>query len=93
MCGPEPFSVLSGKHTQGYIIDINNGKVLSTFNGDGDGFQNPHDVAVSKDGDTVYEVELKPFKVFKLTDGERGGVKEGTYKPKPLLSKVFDWLG
>ncbi|TRY67348.1 hypothetical protein TCAL_12467 [Tigriopus californicus] len=70
VCGPEPFGVLTGKVTQGYVIDINSGNVLSTFNGDGKGFQKPHDLAVTPNGSIVYEVELQPFKVWKLTDGK-----------------------
>ena len=46
--------MFSGKTTQGYILDINNGKLLSTFNGDGSGFQRPHDVAVSPNGTEEY---------------------------------------
>lgn len=70
------------------MIDINNGKVVSTFNGGGDnGFENPHDIAVSEDGSVLYEVELRPFKVWKLTNGENGGVKQP--EPEP---GVFSWL-
>eukprot|EP00095_Tigriopus_kingsejongensis_P003105 maker-scaffold428_size174301-snap-gene-0.22 protein:Tk03105 transcript:maker-scaffold428_size174301-snap-gene-0.22-mRNA-1 annotation:"af109920_1alpha-amidating enzyme precursor 2" len=70
VCGPEPFGAITGKVTKGYVIDINSGQVVSTFNGEGQGFNKPHDVAVSADGSTVYEVELQPFKVWKLTDGK-----------------------
>ena len=71
--GPE--TILSGKKTQGYIMDINNGRLLSTFNGDGSGFQRPHDVAVSPNGTEVYVVELdkqllQPYKLWRLIYGE-----------------------
>ena len=44
MCGPEPFGVLNGKKTQGFVIDINTGAFVSTFNGGGDGFQGPYSI-------------------------------------------------
>ena len=33
------------------------------------GLKNPHDIAVSEDGNIIYVVELNPFKVWKLTNG------------------------
>jgi len=67
--------MLSGKTTQGYILDINNGQLVSTFNGDGSGFQRPHDVAVSANGTEVYVVELdkqlgKPYTLWRLAYGD-----------------------
>ena len=44
MCGPEPFGVLNQKKTQGFVIDINNGAFVSTFNGGGDGFQGHYSI-------------------------------------------------
>jgi len=52
----------------GYIVNIDTGELTGTWNVPG-GLQNPHDVAVSEDGNTVYVVELNPFKVWKLTNG------------------------
>lgn len=52
----------------GYIIDMETGELSGTWNVPG-GLQNPHDVAVSQDGNIVYVVELNPFKVWKLTNG------------------------
>ena len=89
VCGPETFGVLTGKKTQGYIIDIASGKVKETFNADGNGFQNPHDVAVTKDGSVVYEVELRPFKVWKLTSTAQGGKRIRKRKTIPTLFKYF----
>ena len=57
------------------MLDINTGDLVSTFDGADNGFQNPHDIAVSVDGSAVYEVELNPYKVWKLTNGENGGVE------------------
>ena len=44
------------------------GDLTGTWNVPG-GLQNPHDVAVSEDGNIIYVVELNPFKVWKLTNG------------------------
>ena len=94
MCGPEPFGVLNGKKTQGFVLDVNTGALVSTFNGDGDGFQNPHDVAVSDDGSVVYEVELRPFKAWKLTNGEQGGRRPAAQqKQTSLFQTLSGWLG
>ena len=67
--GPDPFGAVNGIKSEGLVIDINNGKLKTTFNGE-PGFQNPHDVASSLDGNVVYVVELNPFKVWKLTNGK-----------------------
>jgi hypothetical protein len=40
------------------------------------GLQNPHDVAVSEDGNTVYVCELNPFKVWRLTNGGSTAARE-----------------
>ncbi len=79
MNGPEPFGAVTGRTTQGLVIDVDTGRLKSVFNGDGDGFQNPHDLAVSPDGTVLYEAELRPFRVWKLANGEGGGV-EGIMK-------------
>ena len=47
---------------------MESGELSGTWNVPG-GLQNPHDVAVSQDGNIVYVVELNPFKVWKLTNG------------------------
>ena len=47
---------------------MDTGELTGTWNVPG-GLQNPHDVAVSEDGNTVYVCELNPFKVWKLTNG------------------------
>ena len=54
MCGPEPFGVLTQKKTQGFVIDINNGALISTFNGGGpDGFQGPNSIDISTEFSTL----------------------------------------
>jgi len=66
--GPE-FSLLpSNKKPTGYIVSMESGELSGTWNVPG-GLQNPHDIAVSHDGNIVYVVELNPFKVWKLTNG------------------------
>ena len=66
--GPE-FSLNPwSKKPTGYIIDMDSGELEGTWNVPG-GLSNPHDVAVSQDGNIVYVVELNPFKVWKLTNG------------------------
>jgi hypothetical protein len=102
--GPE--SILSGKTTQGYILDINNGELMSTFNADGSGFQRPHDVAVSPNGSDVYVVELdkklgQPYKLWRLTYGELNINVSPTSSslipvnklPKYLLDKLYSIIG
>jgi len=66
--GPE-FSINPfGKKPTGYIVSMESGLLTGTWNVPG-GLQNPHDIAVSPDGNVVYVVELNPFKVWKLTNG------------------------
>lgn len=50
--------------------------------------QNPHDVAVSGDGNIVYVVELNPFKVWKLsTGGSWPSLAQASDSPdNPLIS-------
>lgn len=93
--------MLSGKKTQGYILNINDGQLVSTFNGDGSGFQRPHDVAVSPNGTEVYVVELdkqigKPYTLWRLAYGELD--LDFTSTPSPslptrILDKLYNLLG
>ena len=55
----------------GYVVSLDSGELVGSWNVPG-GLQNPHDVAVSEDGNTVYVCELNPFKVWKLTNGGSG---------------------
>ena len=67
--------------------------VAGTWNVPG-GLQNPHDLAVSKDGSTVYVVELNPFKVWKLsTGGSWYRPSQATDSPaNPLISLVNQFI-
>lgn len=67
--GPENFGNLYGKTTQGYIINLETGKLINTFNGGDEGFKMPHDIAVTQDGSFVYVVEINPFRIWKLSTG------------------------
>ena len=56
-----------------------------------DGLKNPHDLAVSDDGSTIYVVELNPFVVWKLTDGEGGVVV--TPRNPGVLDRLLSFMG
>ncbi len=92
--GPEPFGAVTGISTQGLVIDIDTGNIKSVFNGAGEGFQNPHDLAVSEDGSVLYEAELRPFRVWKLTNGENGGSKEDMKQQdtRGIMQKITDGI-
>lgn len=51
---------------RGYIVNINNSKVVSKFGPNDMQFKNPHDVAVSKDGNEIYVAELDPHRIHKF---------------------------
>jgi peptidylamidoglycolate lyase len=50
------------------MIKMDTGELTGTWTVPG-GLQNPHDIAVTEDGNTVYVCELNPFKVWQLTNG------------------------
>ena len=81
----------------GYIVDMEAGQLTGTWNVPG-GLQNPHDVAVTEDGGTVYVVELNPFKVWKLSNGgseqrPRQDTESGTSPPPaPSRHNIFDFI-
>lgn len=52
-------------HIGGFVIDINNGKVIATFN-HGKDMKNPHDIALSNDAKFIYVAELDPHKIYKF---------------------------
>lgn len=94
MGGPENFGALTGKKTQGYIINLESGKLIHTFNGANEGFNHPHDVAVNQDGSFVYVVEINPFRVWKLSTGEHGpGYKQHTASQPSFLASIWGALG
>jgi sugar lactone lactonase YvrE len=55
------------------------------------GLQNPHDIAVSADGGTLYVVELQPFVVWKLTNG--GPYQQPTNQPQNVVQFLLGLLG
>ncbi len=69
-------------------------QLKSVFNGDGDGFQNPHDLAVASDGSVLYETELQPFRLWKLTNGEGGGVEAHMKRPdeRGIVERISEGL-
>ena len=75
----------------GYIINMESGELTGTWNVPG-GLKNPHDVAVSEDGNTVYVVELNPFKVWKLTNGGSGWAPADK-SPPSLMDAILGILG
>ena len=89
---PNPFA----KKPTGFIIDMDSGSLSGTWNVPG-GLQNPHDIAVSDDGNIVYVVELNPFKVWKLTNGGSWPRKDTPTTSRPpfqfLLSRLDSLLG
>ena len=93
--GPETFGALTGKKTQGYIVNVDSGKVENTFNVADEGLKLPHDVAVTADGSFVYIVEINPFKVWKLSTGEHGdGYKRyGQATSTSFLASLWGSLG
>eukprot|EP00096_Caligus_rogercresseyi_P011837 TRINITY_DN4797_c0_g1_i2.p1 TRINITY_DN4797_c0_g1~~TRINITY_DN4797_c0_g1_i2.p1 ORF type:complete len:805 (+),score=181.95 TRINITY_DN4797_c0_g1_i2:63-2417(+) len=67
--GQEAFFSLNGRKPQVYVLDINTeNRLLSVFGKDV--LSNPHDLAVSKDGGTVYTIELDPYRITKFTNGK-----------------------
>jgi peptidylamidoglycolate lyase len=70
---PEKITMMMSSLLSDYL------QLEGTFNGQGQGFQNPHDVAVSADGAVLYEAELQPFRIFKLTN-------DGEGNPEPALN-------
>lgn len=65
--GPEIGSLI-GTRVRGFVLDVNSGDILSQF-APGKDLQNPHDVAVTKDGKAIYVVELNPYKIHKFFKG------------------------
>jgi peptidylamidoglycolate lyase len=51
---------------KGFVLDMENGKILSKFGPNGNEFSNPHDLAVMHDGSEIYVAELNPPKVYRF---------------------------
>lgn len=74
---------------QGIIVDASSLNIVSTFQPGSSALSNPHDVAVSPDGESVYVVELDPYRVWKFV--HKGGENESKSSPVgagPLSSLV-----
>jgi hypothetical protein len=62
------------------------------------GLQNPHDIAVSGDGGTVYAVELHPYTVWKLSNGgpyrqPDSGTQQQQQQPQGVVQYLLGLLG
>lgn len=51
---------------QGFVVNANDLSVVSTFQAGDAQLSNPHDIAVSPDGESVYVVQLDPHRVLKF---------------------------
>jgi peptidylamidoglycolate lyase len=65
--GPELFG---NGFVSGFVISLASKQLIEAFSPNGQGFSNPHDIAVSTDGSQVYVVELDPCKVWKFIKGK-----------------------
>ncbi|ODN03814.1 Peptidyl-glycine alpha-amidating monooxygenase B [Orchesella cincta] len=62
-----PNGRFQSKTVQGFIISLATREISSVFK-PASGFGNPHDVAISKDGNDIYVVEIsQPYKVWKFS--------------------------
>lgn len=59
--------VLSGilNEVKGFVIDMASGNVTAKFPADLN-FTNPHDIAVTTNGQEIYVVEFEPYKIHKM---------------------------
>lgn len=60
-----------GGFVSGFVISLVSKKLIEVFSPNGQGFSNPHDVAVSRDGSQVYVVELDRNNVWKFVKGKK----------------------
>nr|CAD7393950.1 unnamed protein product [Timema cristinae] len=78
-------SLTSNKaHTSGYVVDMGTKKLVDQFTPNEKEFSNPHDLAVSSDGNQVYVVELNPYKVWKFVKGLNNTLKHKE-DDKPII--------
>ncbi|CAH3952261.1 unnamed protein product [Pieris brassicae] len=73
-----------GIPVRGYVIEYTSGRLIQTF-APGSAFHNPHDIAVTPDGSTVYVVELNPYKAYKFVDDGLKGNLQVEVKPNGTL--------
>lgn len=65
------FYVINGLNPEqpinGFVLSMTSREIVGRFNNDGvDAFRNPHELAVSDDGEYIYVAELQPTKVHKF---------------------------
>lgn len=65
------FFIVNGPSTlatpvQGFVVDARSLKIVSKFQAGSEQLSNPHDVAVSSDGESVYVVQLDPHRALKF---------------------------
>lgn len=67
--GPDQINPNEQAHVHGFVVDIDTGNVLSEF-GPGQDMDQPHDIAVTKDGREIYVVELNSHRIYKFLQGK-----------------------
>lgn len=60
------FKTEQHNEVRGYVMDFKSKKVISKFGPNDMEFSNPHDVAVTVDGNEVYVAELNPTRIHKF---------------------------
>lgn len=60
--GPDGFNT----PVQGFVVDANTLKIVSTFRPGTSELSNPHDVSVSPNGESVFVVQLDPHRAWKF---------------------------
>jgi peptidylamidoglycolate lyase len=73
---------------KGFVLDMENEKILSKFGPNGESFSNPHDIAVMHDGSELYVAELDPAKVYRFVASvaARMAPRNVTQPGKPITS-------
>lgn len=51
---------------QGFVLNMRNRQLVSKFGPNNLQFQNPHDVAITEDGNAIYVAELDPKRIHKF---------------------------
>lgn len=72
--GP-PLELNVRMEVKGFVFNMSSGNVTAVFPGDGTNYTNPHDLAVSEDGEEIYVAEYEPYQVHKLVSLVRKGDK------------------
>ncbi|XP_046618676.1 peptidyl-alpha-hydroxyglycine alpha-amidating lyase 1-like [Neodiprion virginianus] len=76
---------LKFQESRGFVIDINNGSILSQF-GPHPSLQTPHDIAVSSNEAHIYVVELNPHKIYKFSQVPNSPIHQQQQRRKGELS-------